>query len=186
MSRAAKLGVSRPTILLFVALGLLAAVAALSLVGCSAAPSKPKPGSSHETKATSADDPRSNAAPQKPQDGVRRRPRLRVSCGLPKLVRSVNPSYPESARAEGVRGTVVARLQIDEAGRIEDVEVVSSPDHRLSAATVDALRRWIYEAPLLNGEPVPSQILVGVKFQMNERAGRQQAEVLKKLSIREQ
>jgi|GEM_PF-3065021 len=179
MARLAKLGVSRPTILLFVGLGLLAAVSALSLAGCSVAPLTPKQGASHETRATSDDDPRSNAAPQKSQDGVRRRLRLRVSCGLPKLVRSVNPSYPESARAEGVRGTVVARLQIDEAGRIEDVEVVSSPDHRLSAATVDALRRWIYEVPLLNGEPVLTQIVIGVEFQLNRRAARQQSVALK-------
>lgn len=49
--------------------------------------------------------------------------------------------YPESARADGVAGEVVLEVDVDEDGTVRGVEVVRSPDPRLSAAALAALGR---------------------------------------------
>jgi TonB family protein len=68
----------------------------------------------------------------------------------PKKIRSVPPQYPERAQREGVRGTVVLRLGIDEQGRVEDVQLIRSIP-LLDAAAVDAVRQWRYAPTLLDG-----------------------------------
>ena len=48
--------------------------------------------------------------------------------------------YPESARAEGVGGEVVVRMVLDAEGRLVEASVVRSPNPRLSAAALEAVR----------------------------------------------
>jgi len=83
----------------------------------------------------------------------------------PRLLSSVLPVYPPLARQSGVEGNVIIQADIDTAGNVVGMKVVSGPA-LLHQAAMDAVRRWKYEPSRLNDQPVPAQILVTVKFRL--------------------
>jgi len=91
--------------------------------------------------------------------------RIRVGGEIkpPRLVSSVLPVYPAVARDTGTEGDVVIDTTIDKTGKVTSMKVVSGPP-MLRQAAVDALRQWKYEPSKLNGEPVPVQLTVTIKF----------------------
>ena len=82
----------------------------------------------------------------------------------PRKVVDVPPEYPASAREEGVGGVVRLDVTVGTDGRTRDIGVVESPDERLSAASVTAVRQWEYEVTRLNGEPVAVAFTVTISF----------------------
>jgi len=91
--------------------------------------------------------------------------RIRVGGEIkpPRLVSSVLPIYPSAARETGIEGDVVVDTTIDQTGRVTAMKVVSG-NAMLRQAALDALRQWKYEPSKLNGEPVPVQMTVTIKF----------------------
>ncbi len=81
----------------------------------------------------------------------------------PRLVSSVLPVYPNVARSNGIEGDVVVDASIDKAGNVIATKIISGPP-MLRQAALDALLRWKYEPSRLNGEPVPIQIMVTIRF----------------------
>jgi len=81
----------------------------------------------------------------------------------PRLVSSVLPVYPAVARETGIEGDVVIDTTIDKTGKVTGMKVVSG-NAMLRQAALDALRQWKYEPSKLNGEPVPVQMTVTIKF----------------------
>jgi TonB family protein len=82
---------------------------------------------------------------------------------LSKLIRKVEPVYPEQAKSTQLSGKVVMLVTVDEEGVVADVEVVSGfPIFADSAVT--AAKQWRYSPTLLNGEPVPVMATVTVNF----------------------
>jgi protein TonB len=59
---------------------------------------------------------------------------------------------------------VLIRAKIGKDGRIENAEVVSSPDPSLSAAALDAVRQWRYRPYVLNGQTVEADTPISVIF----------------------
>ena len=100
-------------------------------------------------------------APDKPQGPVR----IRVGGALkpPRLVSSVLPIYPSMARDAGIEGEVVIDTTIDETGKVTSTKVVSGPAV-LRQSALDALRQWRYAPSMLNGQPIPVQMTVTIKF----------------------
>ena len=100
-------------------------------------------------------------APAQPQGPVR----IRVGGALkpPQLVSSVLPVYPMMARDSGVEGDVVIDTTIDAKGKVAAMKVVSGPA-MLRQAALDALRQWKYAPSMLNGEAIPIQMMVTIKF----------------------
>ena len=82
----------------------------------------------------------------------------------PKLVRQVPPAYPAAARQAGISGVVRLRVAINKDGRVRDITVVSGPSPELSAAAMEAVRQWVYQPTLLNGEAVEVTSMVDVNF----------------------
>jgi periplasmic protein TonB len=91
--------------------------------------------------------------------------RIRVGGELkpPRLVSSALPVYPAMARDAGIEGDVVIDTTIDKTGKVTATKVVSGPP-MLRQAALEALRQWKYEPSKLNGEPVPVQMIVMIKF----------------------
>lgn len=81
----------------------------------------------------------------------------------PRLLSSVLPIYPTMARDTGIEGDVVIDTTIDTAGNVTGMKVISGPP-MLRQAALDALRRWKYEPSKLNGQAVPVQLTVTIKF----------------------
>jgi TonB family protein len=83
----------------------------------------------------------------------------------PRLVNSVAPIYPPTARSSGVQGDVVVDTTIDNTGKVVKMHVVSGP-LMLRESALDSLKRWKYEPSSLNGEPVEVQMQVTIKFRL--------------------
>ncbi|MCZ6618013.1 MAG: energy transducer TonB [Gammaproteobacteria bacterium] len=72
------------------------------------------------------------------------------------LVSFVGPSYPETARLQKVEGTVIVRYDVTVEGVVHNVRVASAePPGVFDDAALAAVRRWRYNAPILDGERQP-------------------------------
>ncbi len=72
-----------------------------------------------------------------------------------KIIHWVAPEYPAEAQAARVRGFVLLKVTISEAGDVSDVEEVRG-NPLLTAAAVAAVRQWKYSPFFLNGRAVPA------------------------------
>ena len=85
----------------------------------------------------------------------------------PKLIKMVQPVYPERARKAGIEGAVVIEARADEAGRVADARILKSIPE-LDQAAVDAVRQWTYE-PLVVENKLRSVIFtVTVAFRLDK------------------
>lgn len=86
----------------------------------------------------------------------------------PKLIKKVNPIYPEEARKAKVEGIIILEARTDEKGNIDKVRVLKSKDPYLSQAALEAVRQWKYEPFYLKGKPTPVVFTVTVRFKLRE------------------
>jgi protein TonB len=84
----------------------------------------------------------------------------------PKLIKKVNPVYPDEARKEGIEGAVILKVRTDEQGSIEKIKVLDSPHDLLSKAAIEAVKQWKYEPLLKKGNPVPIIFTVTMNFKL--------------------
>lgn len=82
-----------------------------------------------------------------------------------KLVKEVNPVYPEGAKARGVQGTVKLHIIQAKDGSVRQIELVSG-DPQLAQAAIDAVKQWRYRPSLLNGQAVEVDTEVDVVFSL--------------------
>jgi periplasmic protein TonB len=84
----------------------------------------------------------------------------------PKLIREVRPVYPPLARQARMQGVVKITAIVSRDGSVQSLQVVSGHP-LLVAAAMDAVRQWLYEPTLLNGEPVEVVLVVDVNFRLS-------------------
>ncbi|MBZ5678238.1 MAG: TonB family protein [Acidobacteriia bacterium] len=89
--------------------------------------------------------------------------------GHPEPIYSPEPAYPEQARNAGVDGTLTAILTIGEDGAPLDVRVMQGLGSAIDGSVSNALRRWRFHPPLLNGQPATEGVVVEVNFQLPDR-----------------
>jgi TonB family protein len=90
-------------------------------------------------------------------------PPISSGVSLGALEHKVQPIYPRSAIAMGLRGSVVLQITIGENGKIRGLKVVEG-NPILARAAMDAVRQWRYRPALLNGKPTQAQTQVTVNF----------------------
>jgi periplasmic protein TonB len=79
----------------------------------------------------------------------------------------VKPRYPESARRQGIEGTVLLKMHITEHGRVEDVQVERSAGHLdLDQAAIEAVKHWHFEPARRAGEAVAVWVIIPVAFEL--------------------
>lgn len=83
----------------------------------------------------------------------------------PRLIRNVQPVYPELAEEARVQGEVVLDCVIDEHGNVTQIKLISGHPLLVRAA-FDAVRQWKYQPTTLNGIPVAVEMKVTVTFKM--------------------
>jgi TonB family protein len=81
----------------------------------------------------------------------------------PRPISSPAPEYPESAKAAGIQGVVVVRLQIDGIGAVTDATVVSGAEP-LREAALRAARTWKFEPTVIGGRATPVVSTVNLTF----------------------
>ncbi len=84
----------------------------------------------------------------------------------PRLIKSVNPVYPEAARKARISGAVILNVKTDKQGNIIDVMVLKSVDEALSQAAVAAVKQWKYEPFVKDGKAVEVVFTVTVMFKL--------------------
>jgi len=84
----------------------------------------------------------------------------------PRLLTSVQPVYPPMAKRQGVEGDVTIEATIDATGQVGGMKVVSG-SVALQQAAMDAMSMWKYEPAKLNGQPVPMQTRVIIRFKLH-------------------
>lgn len=85
----------------------------------------------------------------------------------PKLVKSVNPVYPEKARQARVEGTVILEAKTDEEGNVVDARILRSIPV-LDQAAIDAVKQWKYEPLVIEGKLRKVIFTVTVRFMLKE------------------
>jgi TonB family protein len=91
--------------------------------------------------------------------------RVRAGVGMMilKLIESKPPVYPPKAREAGIQGMVRFNILTDREGRITDLQLVSGHPLLVPAAET-AVRQWVFEPTLLDGQPVEVVTQVDVPF----------------------
>ena len=81
----------------------------------------------------------------------------------PKLLKRVDPVYPELAKQARAGALIILEATVDASGRVQDVTLLrSSP--LFDEAAVDAVKQWSYRPLLLNGVPTPFIVTVTLNF----------------------
>jgi protein TonB len=84
---------------------------------------------------------------------------------IPRLVKRVEPAYPEIARLGRIQGTVILEATTDMYGRVVGVKILRSVP-LLDEAAVDAVRQWLYEPMVVNGRPRGVVFTVTLRFEL--------------------
>jgi TonB family protein len=100
------------------------------------------------------------------QNGARpARLRLGGDVEAAKLVKKVQPLYPEAAKAAGAQGVVILHAVIGLDGRPLSLRVMNKDvDADLARASVEAVSQWRYQPTLLNGESIEVDTTIKVNF----------------------
>ena len=85
-----------------------------------------------------------------------------------KLIRQARPVYPPELQQLGVEGTVVLSAVISKDGTVLSPAVRNTVDPRFAAAAIEAVRQWVYQPALLNGEPVETVTTITLDFQLGQ------------------
>ena len=108
------------------------------------------------------------AIPEGPPGKVSIGPVFDVGDGIDPPVRlfAPQPLYPEEARRLGVQGSVILQTIIDVNGNVVDISVLRGLPGGLTAAAVDAVSQWRFEAARRGGTPVAVRYVVRVGFSL--------------------
>lgn len=86
----------------------------------------------------------------------------------PRILGSVEPVYPFSARRKGVEGRVVVRFLVNEEGHVEQPEIVEAePQGVFEESALSAVRLWRFSPGRIKGDPVPTWVAVPLKFTLS-------------------
>ena len=93
--------------------------------------------------------------------------RAEASDQAKKLVSQVAPVYPQQARDAGISGQVQLRVVVGKNGTVQDIHVLSGHPLLVPAA-IEAVRQWVYQPTLVNGQPVEVVSTVNVNFALRQ------------------
>lgn len=99
--------------------------------------------------------------PAKPADEAPRR--VGGAVQEARIISRRTPVYPPLARQARLQGVVRLQAVIGPNGRVEKVEAISGPP-LLRQAAIDAVKQWVYQPSLLNGQPVRVVTQIDVNF----------------------
>jgi protein TonB len=79
----------------------------------------------------------------------------------------VEPKYPPRELSEGIEGNVTVELLVNEQGLVEKVTVLSKIGPKsFEESTLEALKQFVFQPLIENGEPVAMWVKFLVKFRI--------------------
>jgi TonB family protein len=109
------------------------------------------------------------AAPQLPAGAIT----AGSSLTPPALIRKVQPVYPPLAKQARIQGAVIMNAILAKDGTVQNVTVVSGHPLLVQAA-LDAVKQWVYQPTLLNGQPVEISTQISLNFTLADQPPVQQ------------
>lgn len=85
------------------------------------------------------------------------------------LVKRVSPEYPKDAKAAHIQGPVRFTALLGKDGTVKDLQLISGHPLLVQAA-MDAVKQWVYQPTLLNGEAVEVRTEIVVNFTLENAA----------------
>ena len=82
----------------------------------------------------------------------------------PRVLRRVEPDYPEVARQKRLTGTVIYKVEVDAAGKLVRTELVQGVHPILDAEALLAVERTRFEPALRNGVPMAGVTILSFDF----------------------
>lgn len=73
-------------------------------------------------------------------------------------------SYPSSAKRRGITGVVKVEYVVNERGRVEQINIVDSPDRSLSNATTEVLERARFQPAEKSGRAVKVRMRAAIPY----------------------
>src|SRR6202142_2624205 len=98
-----------------------------------------------------------------PPKPTQQRVRIGGNVQAAKMLRQIQPMYPQIAKTAHVQGTVILHAIISKDGTVQELQYISGPALLMRSA-MDAVRQWKYQPTLLNGEPVEVDTTISVVF----------------------
>lgn len=83
----------------------------------------------------------------------------------PRLIKSVEPTYPDEAKKNGIEGVVIIEATTDDKGDVIDTKILRSVPG-LDEAAVEALKQWKYEPMVIAGKPKGFVFTVTMRFNL--------------------
>lgn len=82
-----------------------------------------------------------------------------------KVVRQVQPGYPQLAYRRRLTGWVEIRFNVGTDGRVSNVEVIrADPPRMFDREAIRAVEQWMFEPALRDGQPVQSSLSRRIEF----------------------
>ncbi len=88
---------------------------------------------------------------------------LPQSAALGLLEQTVDPVYPEAAKASGQKGVVVLQVLIARDGTVQEAKFLQG-SFVFARAAIDAVKQWHFKPYLMNGRPVSVQSPITLNF----------------------
>jgi TonB family protein len=86
----------------------------------------------------------------------------------PRLVKKVDPQYPEDALKAGIQGKVVIEATTDKKGIVVEAKVIDGHP-LLNKAALKALKQWQYEPFIIKGEKIGVKFTVVMNFHLKDK-----------------
>ena len=90
-----------------------------------------------------------------------------------KLTQQPRPMYPPLAKQARISGVVKLAVIINRDGTMQDIKVISGHP-LLIPPTIEAVKNWVYQPTLLNGQPVEVSTQIDVNFTLSDEIPQQQ------------
>lgn len=86
----------------------------------------------------------------------------------PKALRAIRPEYPETARRQGLEGSVKVLLKVDEFGRVRDMDILESdPLGVFDSVVREAFGNAEFAPARRDGQPVRALMQIRVRFELD-------------------
>jgi TonB family protein len=102
-----------------------------------------------------------------PPPGNTRRLTIGGNVQQAKLITQPHPVYPALAKQARIQGVVTLQALIAPDGTVKDLAVISGHPLLIPSA-LEAVRQWVYQTTLLNGEPVEVLTQIDVNYTLSQ------------------
>ena len=86
----------------------------------------------------------------------------------PRVLRKVDPKYPEAARRANREAVVTVEFTVDVDGKATDIKVTEPKGFGFDEAAIEAIKRWRFTPAKKDGESVPMRVRQRIRFNLDD------------------